>query len=472
MSHRSLFLLSFVFYTLLTCLSSAVPFFWDNILLGSQFAHHFYDSGFSQLIPNAEVDAGHPMGYGVYLAAAWTLFGKTLAVSHWAIWPFLLMMSWYWLKIADHFLEGKWVFVALLLLWIEPTILTQCVMGTSDVVLLAFSFGALWCILSEQRKLLSLFIIGMAVVSLRGIYWALLLYVFDLFNMLFDKERRGVRQAVYLILPYLPAALITIAYYGIHYQQVGWLVRQPGSRWSHHYGMVWESFYCYKRTQFLLWRFVDFGRLFVWISTGFALVLYAWNRKFPTTKQWKIIALFLIPFVLFSLPMIPQKSPMMHRYYMLQYLMVGLLCLSLLINLRSRWLSGLCLSLLIVGQLTGHLWLYPDRFGMGWDATLGHLPYYSMKAEMLEYIDEKDIAYEEVLASFPMLQTGESTDLNGDLRRFKPFREKILKDNSYLLQTNINNGFLPKHMAELQRDWVIEKEFRSYPIYLRLWRKK
>ncbi len=469
-SHRNLFVASALFYTVLTILSSAIPFFWDNILLGSQFAHHFYDTGFSKLIPPPSVDCGHPLGYGIYLATCWSLFGKTLAVSHWAIWPFLMLLSWYYIKTASYFFEGKWLWLAVLFLWIEPTVLTQCVLATSDVVLLAFTFGAIQAILYRKRKLLLLMILGLAVVSLRGIYWALLLYVIDIFVYLLRDRKIDLVDIAKLILPYLPAAVVTIAYYAYHYHQTGWLVQQTDSIWSHHYGLVWESYYHFKRTQFLLWRFADMGRLFVWIAAGLSMLAFLIRKEKPGQQQVLLLAFFAIPFLLFCMPLIPQKAPIMHRYFMFQYLVLGLLTLAVLTQLRKKWLTRLCIFMMCAGQLSGHLWCYPDRFGMGWDATLGHLPYHSLKEQMLEYLDQEQIYRVDIATAYPLLETGETTDLNGDLRRMIPFRSKKMKEYRYILQSNINNDFHITTLEQIRRQWILEKEFSSYPVYINLWR--
>ena len=56
---------------------------------------------------------------------------------------------------------------------------------------------------------------------------------------------------------------------------------------------------------------------------------------------------------------------------------------------------------LCMGLLTGNLWVYPKIISQGWNATLGHLPYHSLRLDAIDYLNEKSINIEEVASFFP-----------------------------------------------------------------------
>jgi len=90
--------------------------------------------------------------------------------------------------------------------------------------------------------------------------------------------------------------------------------------------------------------------------------------------------------------------------------------------------------LVLFFELTGNLWVYPNRIAKSWDGTLAHLPYYQLRGECLNYIDEQKIDYNEITAGFC---------LYGD-RRFLDLQQKKQVINSgsnhkFFIYSNISN---------------------------------
>src|SRR5438045_3352806 len=74
-------------------LSRNNPFFGDTTY-HSTIAQWFLETDFKSLILPFDMDAGHPPFFGAYLAIVWKAFGKSLAVSHFAVLPFIIGIYW------------------------------------------------------------------------------------------------------------------------------------------------------------------------------------------------------------------------------------------------------------------------------------------------------------------------------------------------------------------------------------------
>src|SRR6056297_623499 len=64
-------------------------FFWDNIVQLSVPANWYFENGISKFFLPDEITTGHPKFAGLYLSLIWKIFGKNIAVSHWALSPFV-----------------------------------------------------------------------------------------------------------------------------------------------------------------------------------------------------------------------------------------------------------------------------------------------------------------------------------------------------------------------------------------------
>jgi len=107
-----------LFYLIVLILCRNHPFFGDCINLGSRYAQWFLESNFSGLIAPAGVDSGNPPFFGLYLAICWNFLGKTLPVSHLAMFPFIVGIVWGYFQIAKIYLKGNW-------LWLSLTIIVE-----------------------------------------------------------------------------------------------------------------------------------------------------------------------------------------------------------------------------------------------------------------------------------------------------------------------------------------------------------
>ncbi|MDR2626736.1 MAG: hypothetical protein LBC40_01730 [Dysgonamonadaceae bacterium] len=131
--------------------------------------------------------------------------------------------------------------------------------------------------------------------------------------------------------------------------------------------------------------------------------------------------------------------------------------------LKEKQAKLICI-LLIVGLWSGHLWRYPEKLSVSWDTTLSHLPYYDLRKDMLQYIDDNHIDYREIASFFPASASGREIDLSNDRRRFS---KSDSRENKYAIYSNIANWRDDDIMKT--RHWTLLKEFRRYNVFIRIY---
>lgn len=460
-----------LFYLILTYWASGFPFFWDNVLLASKYAHHFFEHGLQTWIVPISIDAGHPPLYGLYLAGCWKVLGKTLAVSHWAIFPFTMGIVWFYWGIAKHLLSPSILPLAMLLLVIEPCVLTQTVLASTDIALLCMSMGAVYSLISGRYRWLYVLLPIMAMLSLRGI---ILSIAVGICHLVVFSEKGSIGGKVKLTLPYyLPFILITAIWVFYHYQQTGFLTdNYNNDNWSEQYGSVSLGKFILN-IAVVVWRFMDQGRLFVWISVA-GILFFAFLKHQQLNKAQKqligilsFLFLFLLPFVVL------RNTPILHRYFMLFYLLSGVLFLSRLPFLRSHFLQTSLVSIAILSLLSGHFWIYPYPIANGWDATLAVVPYFEAKEQVNLFLEKEVIHPAEVTGAFPMVAGTKFTHLTDENKfQLTGKGKQPIEQSEYVLFSNISNDFTPLEIEMLSKDFELVKSFDSRLIKMQLLKRK
>lgn len=450
--------------------SSSFPFFWDTIQLGSKHAHHYYHTGFAQLLLPDDIDSGHPPFFGMYLAAAWMLFGKSLAVSHWAMLPFVLGTVGLLFPLGRYF-AGSWGWAFPLLALALPPLSGQLVLVSPDVVL-AFGFLlGLYGILYRKGWALALGALLLAAISTRGMMTVVVLFLFDLYLRFSRPNRTNHKPVTYLkemlrALPlYLPSGLLALAFLLYHYLEKGWVGYHAGSEWAPSFARVGISGLI-KNGLVLGWRLADYGMVFSWLALG--LVIWRKPGAFRNPKVQSTLWLAGISLVLLAPTFLLYSGLQQHRY--LLPLLLSVLLLSFTAVAQSawsrKWKAGL-LGLVFTGLLTGHLWVYPGHIAQSWDTTLAHVPYYRLKSQMIGYLDEQGIPLEAVGTAFPEIGPQDFKDLSGRTAGFAP---KDLSTQRYILYSNVMNDFSDGELERLREAWILQKALRRGGVKVQLYR--
>lgn len=433
------------------------PFFWDTIQLASKHAHFFYETDFQSIILPETIDSGHPPVFGMYLAAAWKLFGKTLPVSHFAMLPFLWGIVFFLYKTGEKLAGKENAFWLLLLCFADPVLASQGILVSPDVALVCFFLMGLWAVWEKKAGWLTLAVMGLGLVSMRGMMIGAGLYFFSLFI----ENKITVKSAFLNLLPFVPGGLAAAGFLFYHWQQTGWIGYHENSTWAPSFARV-NLYQFIKNVAVLIWRMLDFGRVFLWIALAAVMAVLlkkqGWNSfRFHRKKtSWQlagllmIIALATIPTQLFY------KGLLAHRYLLPVFLSLHLLFFYLLFkNLPSGRTAYnfrmATLIFVIVGLLGGNCWVYPKKVSQGWDSTLAHLPWYSLQKDAASFLQESGIDYRQAGTAFPNIGPRQMIEMNG---AGEGFVEKNLAENCYILYSNIMNDFTDAEIDTLETQWL------------------
>jgi hypothetical protein len=444
------------------------PFFWDTVQLASKHAHHFYQNNLAWSPLPEEMDSGHPPFLGWYLAAVWSVFGKNLPASHWAMLPFLLANVWLLHLLGLRLGGPRWAWWLPPLALLDPVLAGQSALVSPDVMLTTWFLLAVEGILGKKRWFVAAAIAGLCTVSMRGMMTAAALAVWSLGleSLKFESLKFGVRSLKSRVLAqlqtsnfklrtlqtFLPGFLLAAAFLCWHWLATGWVGYHAGSPWAGAFARA-EGLGLLKNAAVLGWRWADFGR---WAEWAVLIWLIASKRvDGRLLPLLLLLALFLAPSALFY------TNLSAHRYFLPLFLTLHLLVfqgiVSSAVNRPPSPVPRVVLALLIVSLATGNLWVYPRGVSMDWDSTLAHLPYHAMRHEAVVFLEKKGVDFQTVGSAFPNLNTGEHLLLNGDNRQFAPLD---FEKNRFVLASNVFNDINEPDYRRLERDWVLLRKWQ------------
>lgn len=462
-------------YLLLFVITCQFPFFWDTIQLASAHAHYFFETDFQSIILPNELDSGHIPFLGFYLGIIWKVFGKTLFVSHLAMLPFIMGIVYQSLLLTKSLFKERWQFKAALLLVCDATLLAQSTMVSPDV-LLVFSFlTAMNCLIAGKRKLLSVAFLGLALSSMRGMMCVAAYFLMEVTLLMADDPMKVskyyfiqmFKKVLHLLKAYYLCIIVASAFLFWHYMKTGWI--------GYHKTMPWYPLFqpvglqgIIRNIGILGWRLMDFGRLFMWISGLLCFIHFIRNKPLITRNLRSLLILTVCTFLALAHAVIFHKNLSGHRYLIPIYLMFSLSVSYYVFEVsnRERW-KKFFFWFVLLGSLTGNLWVYPDRIAKGWDSTLGYLPYFHLRSEMISFMKENKISFDKTGTGFPNNGSFEFTDLSGSTLTFDTIN---LSKNHYVFYSNVYNDFDDQQLNELKQKWQIIKEVHIFPVRVTLYK--
>lgn len=439
------------------------PFFWDGVQLGAKQAWFYFDHNFQYFWLPQEIDSGHPPFFGLYLAGCWKIFGANLGVSHLATLPFLVGFVYAAWQLGRHYLGPESGPALLLIYMADPTVLSQLLLIGPDLALMCF-FLLAFLGYSQNRKLLQMLsVLGLAVISMRGMMCAFALFLFEYRSHLRTKSGlwKWWWQEVKI---YSPGVLLALWFLILHLRGKGWIGYHPESPWAPSFqkntfaGAGWNLL-------ILGWRMLDFGRIVQWLAFLALLIKQPKLQKWPPNT---ILALFL--FFVLAWPFILYVGLNQHRYLIPFYLILHLVFLQQLQQTPwSTWKKKILFGLVVSGLLTGQLWIYPSGIAQGWDSSLAHRPYFSLRTETEDFLNKRAIPLDSVGADFPAI---------GPLRNFDPtvsgigFANKNEKLYDYYFISNIMNGFTVEDLNTITQNYHLIFHRQKRGVYVSIYEKK
>jgi hypothetical protein len=396
----------------------------------------------------------------MYLAALWSVLGRSLWVSHLAMLPFLLGIVWQIARFSEKRVSRDTKAWLLLWLFIDPVFAGQAVMVSPDVALLFFFILGLRGALEDRKSLLVWAGLGLAAISLRGMMVAAALGLFLLFRLWKSEKRLSFRSILEQVLPLIPAGILAALFLGIHLYYKGWIGFHSASPWAPSFEGVGIPGVIHN-TAVLGWRFLDHGRV------GELLLILAafWigrRNLFRLLKEndWLSLLFCLAVFLLPS--MLLKKGLLAHRYLLPLFVILHLFTLTLVFNISvsTAWKRGFK-GFVFIMLLLGNLWIYPRKVSQGWEATLAHWPYYSLRNEMMDFIDQNGIPLQKTGTVFPNTALLRYIDLSD---RNEQFALKNLKTNDYFFYSNVYNDLSDEEIDELFLIWKKEKVLEKWGV--------
>ncbi len=467
------------------------PFFWDTIQLGARQALHIYETR-SYLLPDA-IDSGHPPGFGAYLSLWWRLLGPSVWVSHLAMLPWVCLLLTQLLLIGRDYL-GPYRYWLFFLLLLEPVLLTQLLLVSPDVVLIAaYLLGLRQVCLGVAKKshLLVFAIIILALISSRGWIAALSLYLLEWLATLLmyylaanDQEEEtpsvglfGLLTALQMLAPFLLGGVLALSYLLLHYQSKAWISYHPDSPWAASFEPVgWLSFL--KNIGLVGWRLLDLGRIGLWIALIIAIYKKGWRQLLQNYYWWRF-GLGIVLFFLLLLPLILTHTGLTAPRYLLPAIVLFdiWVAYTLLFNYLDEpagshkqlplapWqkrLFAFCLLCL----LCGNFWIYPHRIAQAWDSTPMHLPFYLQEAAAIDFLRQQGISLEDVGSVFPSIGPRNWRQLNGEQNGFTAYQSG---QQPYAFVSRIHNDWTNEQLDSLSHFPILWQQTAKNGIWSRIY---
>lgn len=452
----------------LVALTQWAPLFWDNVLLTGRIPTHYLEHwGYFSFAP--ESMAGYPPLWGYYIAAGWSVLGRSLAATHWLMLPILWGISWQAVVLLESFIARRALAVSAITLMGLPVLLSLQAQAGPDLAMIWFYLAALNAIIDRSRGRLAFYLVLLAIISPRGAVCCLGLFVLDqilLGNRVFTFQWQwGLSK----LLAFVPAGLVFLGWYGLQHEHYGWWFNNPNGEWSSAAGFADPMMYL-RNLGIACWRMIDFGQaiIFLWLLTLLPGVLRGQTEYLP--HRGVLALLFLVPGIAFTLFFSAFENPIGHRYVVLPVFFAGIW---LLYELSERYKYNRFTPRVAVLWLffaTGHFWvgLYPQSIAKGWDGTLCHLNFLKTKLSALEYLHRKNIPLHEVGATFPSLDAVDASQLNGDTAQMDYLSLGVSR---YIFYTNASNEFEPEVVDFLEKEYQPAFTSEVWPVRTVVYRR-
>ena len=459
--------LGFALVAILILLNRDNAFFWDTVHYASKQGSFYWYSGFTVLLPPNEIDSGYIPTFGMALALVWKIFGRTLAVSHLAMLPFAIGIVYQLYRVSAKFIKPEFCGITLLLLLIDPSLMSQMTLVSPDVPLVFFFLWGINAVLEDKKWRFALCVFALFSISMRGVMVSFALVLLDIYYNISFKDWAVIFKKLFKrSLLCWPALLLLLSYQIYHYAQKGWIFTHKDSPWAAGGGMdLADSKRLFFNIGLIGWHILDYGKAGIWL-VFFILILKL--KKQLLNKDTRML-LFLLVCLLMAVHvnMIWAKNLLSHRYFIPFTLVFSLLCAVVLFSEKvSPRLRNALVAVWLITIVSGNFWIYPEKISQGWDSTLAHLPYYGLREQTIAYIKAEKIPLSGVQSFFPNVASFDIIDLNNDPRSFSDFDGTtpfVIISNAF----NMDDAVYDRIVTQYQ----LVKRFENRGVYFAIYRK-
>jgi 4-amino-4-deoxy-L-arabinose transferase-like glycosyltransferase len=258
----------------------SLPYFWDELGQFVPAALDIYHDG--AWVPHSAVPNAHAPGVMAYLALVWRIFGYSIPHTRAAMLVLAAVAVLYASLLAARLCHGLGripVFVATLLLLLDPLFYMQSMLAQLDMPAMLFTVLALLLFLEDHHAASALACTGLVLAKETGALLPLILGV----TLLLDPERR--KSAAFYLAPFVVLAAWFLALWSATGH---WFGDTGFTEYNITYSLhpVRVLFSLLRRTYYLF--IADFR----WVGT--AAIVLAWkNSRIYSSRGWKITWCFL-----------------------------------------------------------------------------------------------------------------------------------------------------------------------------------
>ena len=410
------------------------------------------------IAPESFDTGGFPL-YSIYLTMLWKCFEKTLLVSHLAILPFLFGVVYEFFKLAKRYLSDKTIVIAIVLLILEPVFITQSILMGYDIIIAYFFLLSLNALYNNKNNLLSIALVLLCLISIRGIMLASAVFILDL---LYNRKLN-----FHFLRNYIPAFLTLLLWAIYHKQQTGWYIfspiREGNAEQFSGIRMMFHQFI------YILWKNLDMGRVALWMTLGY---FFLYNiKKIKSIQHKEIIRNLCVPFFVLAFFMILIKNPIGHKYFLVVCSMLIIATCYFIQHIEKQNIRRLLFIMLATCLIAGNFIIYPQRYGNAWDSSLKIIPYFEMEHRMRHYTNMNHIAPETIGTQFPLTNDFHNSTLNNDPNKpYSDIETNSINNFAYFLYSNIINSGRMDDLETIKKNWFVEKEIKSGMVELILYK--
>ena len=454
-----------VFGVFIFLISKNYGMFWDNVLFASKMGNElFANSIFNWTMP-ASFDPGHPPFLAFLLAVLWNFLGHKLWVSHLLMLPFIIGFLYQLFEFTSYFVTKKrFVFIALLLIIADPTVATSFVLVNPELLILFFFFLTVNGILKQKNSLKFMGLFFLSIVSFRSMMLFAGIFIFDILNNTYcHKQKLKSFLNFRFLLFYFLASVPAILFICWRLATKGWLQTHPDSPWASLWQIASPEIFL-KNCAILIWRYLDFGRVFIFLFLLVSFILFG-KKIFKSIKNKQILAIAICSVILIVVISLFATNTFGHRYFIISY--IGFILFSFLILDEFYKSKRMLFGFLFLGLLSGNFWIYPKKIAQGWDATLAHVPYHSLRLKAIDYLNDEQIELKEVASFFPNCTSLDLIDFSGDQRSFAKFNGK----NKYVFFATVYNPS-DEELKRIDNNYTLLKQFNNFNIAITIYTLK
>jgi hypothetical protein len=334
-----------------------------------------------------------------------------------------------------------------------------------EIIILFFFFLTVNSLLYDNQKNKFVGLFFLSIVSFRSMMLFGGIFMFEvLYSRYFKKEKLIAILNLRFLTNYFAASIPGVVFVIWRLSTKGWLQTHPKSPWRDYWHLPDFNRFL-KNIAVVIHRYIDFGRVFV-ILFIFISLFTIWKKLKNESKE-KTKILFLIGFVSVTwiiLACLFSTNAFGHRYFLVSYICLYLITILFIEAFKFKKIIFMLLCFVLV---SGNLWEYPKRISQGWNATLGHIPYHSLRIEAINYLNSEKIEISNVASFFPNYTTIDLIDLSGDLRSFSKFSSK----NKYVFYSNVYN-LTDEEYDSLDENYNEIKRFEKFHVFIAIYQLK